>query len=70
MQIQTKDKVGAGVIGVGTYGEWHARVYSEFYGSDFIAIADINEERAKKIAASIKLNIIIRIIVLYWTGQT
>ena len=54
MQIQTKDKVGAGVIGVGTYGEWHARVYSEFYGSDFIAIADINEERAKKIAAKYK----------------
>jgi predicted dehydrogenase len=52
--MKERDKIGAGVIGVGTYGEWHARTYAEFYGSDLIAIADLNEERAKKVAVKYK----------------
>ena len=37
-----------GVIGVGSMGQNHARVYSEI--SDLVGVADLNEERAKLVA--------------------
>lgn len=52
--MQERDKIGVGVIGVGTYGEWHARTYAECTSSDLIAVADIDEGRAKKIAHKYK----------------
>lgn len=44
------DKLGVGVIGVGTFGELHARLYKEHRLTNLLAVADINEEKAKKIA--------------------
>lgn len=40
-------KVGIGVIGIGVWGIMHADVYSKYEGADFIAICDIDEEKAK-----------------------
>ena len=41
------EKIGVGVIGVGVFGEIHARFYSEHRLTNLIAVADINEKRAK-----------------------
>jgi predicted dehydrogenase len=37
----------AGVIGVGTFGSLHARVYSELESTDLVAVADIQTERTQ-----------------------
>jgi UDP-N-acetylglucosamine 3-dehydrogenase len=42
--------VGVGVIGVGVFGEQHARVYSETPRTKLIAVSDINAERAEEVA--------------------
>ena len=39
-----------GVIGVGTMGKNHARVYNEMENADLVGIADVNERRVKEIA--------------------
>jgi len=41
-----------GVIGVGTMGQNHVRVYSEMNGVELVGVSDINEGRVKKIAKS------------------
>ena len=43
------EKIGVGVIGVGVFGEIHARFYSEHRLTDLLAVADINEKRAKHV---------------------
>lgn len=43
-------KIGMGVIGAGIMGDYHARVYSELEKTQLIAVADLVEERAKKLA--------------------
>ncbi|UCD97110.1 MAG: Gfo/Idh/MocA family oxidoreductase, partial [Candidatus Bathyarchaeota archaeon] len=45
-----KKPVGIGVIGVGVFGENHARVYSELSNAKLVAVADVNETRAKQCA--------------------
>ncbi len=44
------EKVGFGVIGVGTWGELHARVYSEDERISLRRVADLNAERAESVA--------------------
>lgn len=44
-------KIRVGVIGVGSLGQWHARVYSEMPGAELVGVYDINERRARDIAA-------------------
>jgi len=39
-----------GLIGAGMWGETHARTYSEHPQAKFVAVADVNEERAKGLA--------------------
>ena len=39
-----------GIIGVGSMGQNHVRVYHQL-GAEIVGIADLNEERARKIAA-------------------
>jgi UDP-N-acetylglucosamine 3-dehydrogenase len=46
-----KKPVGIGVIGVGVFGENHARVYSELSNAKLVAVADVDETRAKQCAA-------------------
>jgi len=46
------EPVGFGVIGTGIVGgAWHAHVYSGLPDSKLVAVCDLNEERAKAIAA-------------------
>ena len=40
-------KVGVAVIGTGSWGKNHARVYKELPQTELIAICDVNPERAK-----------------------
>lgn len=42
-----------GVIGVGRLGAFHARKYAHMVGCTLVAIADISERRAKKVAGSL-----------------
>jgi len=43
-------KVKVGVFGVGSLGQWHARIYSELETSKLVGVYDINKERAAEIA--------------------
>ena len=45
------DRVRAGVVGVGHMGEYHVGVYAELFDVDLIGIADIDPERAQRVAA-------------------
>ena len=48
--------LNAAVIGVGAMGKNHARIYSELKDVNLVAVADIDEERAKKIASIYDVN--------------
>jgi len=43
-------KLKVGVIGVGSLGQWHARVYSELPSAELVGVHDVNEQRASEIA--------------------
>ena len=43
--------VRVGVIGVGSLGQHHARVYAELAGARLVGVADVNEARAASVAA-------------------
>ncbi|QLG48556.1 Gfo/Idh/MocA family protein [Natrinema halophilum] len=47
----TEEPIRAGVIGVGSMGENHARVYDELPGVELVGIADRDEEIALRVAA-------------------
>ncbi len=42
--------IKTGVFGVGSLGQWHARIYSELDGSDLIGVYDVDETRCAEIA--------------------
>ena len=43
-------KIKTGVIGVGSLGQWHARIYSEMPDVDFVGVFDPDKKRAAEIA--------------------
>jgi predicted dehydrogenase len=43
-------KVKIVLIGAGTWGEAHAEIYSSHHLSEFVAVCDVSEEKAKKLA--------------------
>lgn len=43
------EKIRAGVIGTGSMGTHHARVYSELTGVDLVGVTDIDEQRARDV---------------------
>ena len=43
-------KVRVGVVGVGSLGQWHARIYSELPAAELVGVYDINQARAEEIA--------------------
>jgi len=47
----TKKKLKIGVIGVGYLGRYHAQKYAAMESVDLVGVADIKDERAKKVAA-------------------
>jgi hypothetical protein len=44
------DKLKTGVIGVGSLGQWHARIYSELPDSELVGVFDADPARAREIA--------------------
>ena len=42
--------IKVGVFGVGSLGQWHARIYSELERADLVGVYDSDVERAKEIA--------------------
>lgn len=45
------EKVRVGLIGTGTWGTIHAQTYTEYPRAALAAVCDLNEERARKVAA-------------------
>jgi len=45
------DRIRAGVVGVGSMGRHHARVYSELPGVELVGVADLDSERAGEVAS-------------------
>ena len=43
-------KIGVGVIGVGTFGENHARLYAQDHRTELVGICDLDEARARALA--------------------
>jgi predicted dehydrogenase len=50
-------KVRVGVVGVGSLGQWHARVYSELPGAVLVGVYDLNTRRAQDIADRYKTRV-------------
>jgi UDP-N-acetylglucosamine 3-dehydrogenase len=48
--VKSLNRVGVGVIGVGSWGKNHARIFSELDQSNLVAITDRDNERAKMFA--------------------
>ena len=44
-------RIKVGVVGVGSLGQWHARIYSELPTAELVGVYDINQARAAEIAA-------------------
>ena len=44
------DQLAAGVIGVGSMGQHHARVYSELPGAELVGVTDVDREAADSVA--------------------
>jgi predicted dehydrogenase len=55
-----KDKIKVGVIGVGSLGQWHARVYSELENAELVGVYDLNTARAEEIAARYKTKVFLK----------
>lgn len=43
-------KIRVGVVGVGSLGQWHARIYSEMPDVELVGVFDADKKRAKEIA--------------------
>ncbi|MFH1090305.1 MAG: Gfo/Idh/MocA family oxidoreductase, partial [Pseudomonadota bacterium] len=44
----------AGVIGVGHLGRFHAEKYEAIEGVELVGVADVDRERARRVAANLK----------------
>ena len=43
-------KIRTGVVGVGSLGQWHARIYSEMPDVELVGVYDADKKRAQEIA--------------------
>lgn len=50
--METTRPVEVGVIGVGSLGRHHARIYSELPEARLVGVADVREDRAREVAAA------------------
>lgn len=46
----TKQALKVGVVGVGSLGQWHARVYSELDATELVGVYDTDRDRATEVA--------------------
>ncbi len=44
------EQIKAAVVGVGLFGEYHAKAYAEYHRSELAMVCDMNEQRAKAVA--------------------
>ena len=49
------DKIGIGVIGVGTFGSLHAQVYRQLDICDLKAVADVNQARLDEVCSTLQV---------------
>lgn len=49
-QQPTGSTLAAGVVGVGSMGRHHARVYAELPGVELVAVTDVDDDRAERVA--------------------
>ncbi len=47
----TQRIIKVGVVGVGSLGQWHARLYAEMPGVELVGVYDLNAQRAEEISA-------------------
>ena len=47
---EAQKKIRTGVVGVGSLGQWHARIYSEMPDVELVGVYDADKKRAKEIA--------------------
>ena len=50
-EVKSLGRVPVGVVGVGSLGQWHTRVYSEIPDAELVGVYDTNAARAAEIAA-------------------
>jgi predicted dehydrogenase len=51
VEVPPDNQLTAGVIGVGSMGQHHARVYSELPDVDLVGVTDVDEDQASTVAA-------------------
>ena len=44
------ERLKVGVVGVGSLGQWHARIYSELETAELVGVYDVDPDRAAEIA--------------------
>ena len=49
----TVKPIRTGVVGVGSLGQWHARIYSEMPDVELVGVYDSDRRRAKKLPNAI-----------------
>ena len=47
----TDAKLKVGVVGVGSLGQWHARIYAELDSAELVGVYDVDARRAAEVAA-------------------
>ncbi len=50
------ERVNVGVIGVGWFGEIHARIYDFMAGSNLVGVYDLNQERTTKVSRALSVH--------------
>lgn len=50
-------KIRTGVVGVGSLGQWHARIYAELPTAELVGVVDAQPERAAEIAAQYRTRV-------------
>ena len=50
MATKEQAKIRTGVVGVGSLGQWHARIYSEMPDVELVGVYDADKKRAREIA--------------------
>jgi len=55
MKSAGKNKLRVGVIGVGSLGSQHARIYANMTGVDLVGVCDTKETKAARVGRKLKV---------------
>lgn len=53
--MSTEKRVNMGVIGVGWFGEFHARLYKQIASANLIGVCDLDYQKAKRVAETLNV---------------